>query len=90
VNENRISHGLVKNVHYLNRKKQAKIQWLQNPNQSKIDNPNNIIREASRHVRNKRSNIGELKIDEFEISKISEIYIGLSMTLRRVNGLKLI
>jgi hypothetical protein len=31
-----------------------------------------------------RSNIGELKIDELEISKISDICIGLSMILRWV------
>jgi hypothetical protein len=64
------------------------MQWLQDPNQSNIDNLNNIIREASRHVKKNRSNIGELKIDELEISKISEIRIGLSMILRRVNIIK--
>jgi hypothetical protein len=74
----------------LYRRKQAKMQWLQDPNQSNIDNPNNSMRESSRHVRKKRNNTGELKIDEIEISKISEICIRLSMILRRVNGLKLI
>jgi len=60
------------------------MQWLQDPNQSNIDNLNNIIREASRHVKKNRCNIGELKIYELEITKISEICIGLSMILRRV------
>jgi len=34
----------------------------------------------------KSSNIGELKIDELELSKPSGICIGLSMILRRING----
>jgi hypothetical protein len=66
------------------------MQWIEDPNQSIIYNLKNIIREASRHVRKNRSNIGEINIDELEISKISEFCIGLSVILRRVNGLKLI
>jgi len=41
----------------LNQRKQAKMRWLQNPNQSIVDNLNNISREASRHSRNKRRDI---------------------------------
>ena len=32
----------------LDRRKQAKMQWLQDPNQSNVDNLNNIRHEASR------------------------------------------
>jgi hypothetical protein len=34
--------------------RQAKMQRLQNAKQSNVDNLNNIIREASRHFRNKK------------------------------------
>jgi hypothetical protein len=36
---------------FLSQRKQAKIQWLQNPNQSNLDNVNNTRREASRYFR---------------------------------------
>jgi hypothetical protein len=35
-------------------KKQAKLQWLQDPNETNGDNLNNIRRETSRHFRNKK------------------------------------
>jgi len=44
-------------LHFLGQRKQAKMQWLQDPNQSDVDNLNNIRCEGSRHFRNKRSNI---------------------------------
>ena len=37
----------------LDQTKQAKMQWLQDPNQNIVDNLNNVKREASRHFRNK-------------------------------------
>jgi hypothetical protein len=40
------------------------MQWVQDPNQSNIDNPNNVRREASRHFRNKRKGYLKAKIDE--------------------------
>jgi hypothetical protein len=42
---------------FLDQRKQAKMQWLQNPNQSNVDNLNNVRHEASRHCRKKRRNI---------------------------------
>jgi len=41
-------------LHYLDQKKQAKMQCVQDPSQSNVDNLNNIRREASRHFRNKK------------------------------------
>ena len=35
-------------VRFLDQWKRAKVQWLQDPNQSKEDNLNNVRREASR------------------------------------------
>jgi hypothetical protein len=41
----------------LDQRKQAKMQWVQDPSQSFVDNLNNVRREASRHFRKKRRNI---------------------------------
>jgi len=40
-------------VRFLDQRKQAKVQWLQDPNQSKVDDPDNVRHEASRQIRNK-------------------------------------
>jgi hypothetical protein len=50
----------------LDKRKQAKIQWLRNPNKSNGDNPHNVRREASRHFRNKNKEYLEAKINELE------------------------
>jgi hypothetical protein len=39
---------------FLDQKKQDKLQWLWEPNQSNVDNLNNVRREASRHFGNKK------------------------------------
>ena len=41
----------------LDQRKQAKMQWVQDPSQSNADNPNNVRRDASRHFRKKRRHI---------------------------------
>jgi hypothetical protein len=40
-------------VGFLDRRKQAKMQWVQNPSRSNADTLNNVRRDASRHFRNK-------------------------------------
>jgi hypothetical protein len=40
---------------FLHHGKQAKMQWLQDPNQNNVDTLNNIKREASRHFRKKEN-----------------------------------
>jgi hypothetical protein len=42
------------------------MQWLQNPNQSNVDNLNTVRREASRHFRNKKKEYLKAKINELE------------------------
>jgi hypothetical protein len=42
---------------FLGQRKQAKIQWLQDPNQSNLDNLKNARRDASKHFSNKKRNI---------------------------------
>ena len=39
---------------FLNQRKQAKMQWLQDSSQSNVDNLNNVRHEARRHFRNKK------------------------------------
>jgi hypothetical protein len=66
--------------------------WLQDPNQSNVDNPNSVRREASRHCRNKKKEYLKAKIDELETNskrRISETCLGKTMTLRRVTSLQL-
>jgi hypothetical protein len=41
-------------LQFLDQRKQATMQWLQDLNQSNIDNLNNVRHEASRHVSNKK------------------------------------
>jgi hypothetical protein len=49
----------------LDQRKQAKLQWLQDPSEINGDNLNNIRRETSRHFRNKkREYMKGKKIDE--------------------------
>jgi len=42
---------------FLDQRKQAKIQWVQDPNQRNVDSINNVRRETRRHFRNKKTNI---------------------------------
>jgi len=59
---------------FLNQRKQAKMQWLQDPNQSNVDNVNNISWEASRHFRNKNKMYFKSKLDVLETnSKINNL-----------------
>jgi len=73
----------------LDKRKQTKLQWLQDSNQSNVDNLNNVTREASRHFRIKKKEYLKAEIDKRETNskiKISETCTGTSMTLRRVTN----
>jgi hypothetical protein len=63
-------------------RKRAKLQWLQNPNQSNLDNLNNARCEASRHFRNKKRKYLKDKINELETNSknknIRKQYRGIS------------
>jgi hypothetical protein len=45
---------------FLDQRKQAKIQWLQIPEERNAGNLNNVRHEAGRHFRNKRRNNGNV------------------------------
>jgi hypothetical protein len=48
---------------FLDQRKQAKIQWIQDPSQSNGDNLNNVRRDVSRHLRNKKKAYLKAKIE---------------------------
>ena len=55
-------------LNFLDKRKQAKLQWVQDPSQSNVDNLNNVRREASRHFRNKKKAYLKAKIEDLEIN----------------------
>ena len=69
-------------LHFLGQRKPAKMQWLQDPSQSNIDNLNNIRREASRYFKNKEKEYLIAKIDGLEanrkIKNISDLYMDIN------------
>jgi len=73
--------------------KQTIMQWLKDPNQSNIDNPNCVICEASRHFRNKKMEHLKGKTDELQTNSknknIRDLYRGIN-DFRRVTSLILI
>jgi len=54
------------------------MQWLQDPNQSDVDNLNNVRREVNKHSRKRKKEYLRAKIDELEytsnIKNIRDIY----------------
>jgi hypothetical protein len=45
------------------------MQWVQDPNQSSVDNLNNVRLEASRHFRNKNKEYLKTKVYELETNR---------------------
>ena len=72
----------MKKFRFLNHKKQAKIQKLQDLNQSNVDNLSDVKRGASRHSRNKQKEYLKTKIDELETKSKTkntrDIYMDIS------------
>ena len=52
-------------LYFLDERKQAELQWVQNPSQNNVDNLNNVRSEASRHFRNKKAYL-RAKIEDLE------------------------
>jgi hypothetical protein len=65
----------IKCLGILDQRKQAKMQWIQDPSQSNVDNLNNARRDASRHFRNKKKEY--LKANS-KIKNIRGLYRGIS------------
>jgi hypothetical protein len=66
----------------VDRRKQAKLQWLQDPTVVNEDNLRNVRREASRHFRNKKREYLKDKITETELNSknknIRDLYRGIT------------
>jgi hypothetical protein len=50
----------------LDQRKQAKMQWIQDPSQSNVDNLNNVRRDVGRHFRNGKKAYLKAEIEELE------------------------
>ena len=68
-------------IGFLDQMKQAKMQWLQDPNQSNVYNLNHVRSKANRHSRNKKKEYLKAKIEELEtnskIKNIRDLYMGI-------------
>jgi archaellum biogenesis ATPase FlaH len=77
----------------LDQRKQAKMQWIQDPSKSNVDKINNVRCDASRYFRNKKKAYFKAKIEELEsnskINNIRNLYRAL-MTSRRDTNLELL
>jgi hypothetical protein len=66
----------------LDQRKQAKLQWLQNPSQTNADNLNNVRCETSKTFRNKKKEYFKEKINKLETNirnkSIRDLYRGIS------------
>ena len=80
-------HMNLKCSQILDQNKQAKMQWLQDPKQSNLDNLKHLRHDTSRHFRNKMKEYLKVKIDELEKYQTC---IGASVTLRSITILELI
>jgi len=67
---------------FLDKRKQAKMQWIHDPSQSNVDDLNHVRRNASRHFRNKEKAYLKAKIEELEsnskIKNIRDLYRGIN------------
>jgi midasin (ATPase involved in ribosome maturation) len=69
----------------LDETKHAKMQRLQDPHQSHVDNLYNVRREASRHFRNKKKEYLEAEIDKLE-TNINPLPVQLNLLLPGLEG----
>ena len=69
-------------VGFLDQKKQAKMQRIQDPSRNNVDNLCNVRRDASRHFRNKKKAYLKTKIEELEtnskINNVRDLYRGIN------------
>ena len=67
---------------FLEKRKQAKLKWIQDPSQSNVDNLNNVRCEVSRYFRNKKKAYLTAKIEELEtnskIKNVRDLYRGIN------------
>jgi hypothetical protein len=73
----------------VDQRKQAKLQWLQDPSEANEDNLSDVRREASRHFRNNKREYLKDKINELESNSknknIRDLYRGINEFKRVTN-----
>jgi hypothetical protein len=73
----------------LDQRKQAKLQWLQDPSEINGDNLNNVRHEASRYFRNKKWEYLKDKINELAMNSknmnIRDLYRGINEFKKATN-----
>jgi hypothetical protein len=72
---------------FFDQRKQAKMQWVQDPSQNNVDNLNNVRHEGFRHLRGgRREEYLKAKIDELEtdckIKNIRDLYRGINYIMK--------
>ena len=69
-------------VVFSDQRKQAKMQWIQDPSRSNVDNLDNVRCNASRHFRNKQKVYLIAKIEELEtnskVNNVRDLYRGIN------------
>ena len=69
-------------VDFLDQRKQAKMQWIQDPSRSNVDNQNNVGCNVSRHFRNKKKAYLKAKIEELgtksKVNNVRDLYRGIN------------
>ena len=87
-----MNHGLINNnVFFLDQRKQAKMQWVQDPSRSIVDNLSNVRPDISRHCRNKKKEYLKSKMEEHETNskiKSSRNLYGASVIVTKVTTLE--
>jgi len=67
---------------FLDQRKQAKMQWIQDPSRSNVNNLNNVRCNASRCFKNKKKAYLEAKIEELETNSkannVRDLYRGIN------------
>jgi hypothetical protein len=58
---------------FLDQRKEATMQCLQDPTQSNVDNLNNVRRQANRHFRTKKEEYLKAKIEELQTNSKKKI-----------------
>jgi hypothetical protein len=71
---------------FLDERKRAKMQLVQDPSQSNVDNLNNVRREASRHFRNKSNEYMKAKIEELCIETLLCASVGTASHQHRLEA----
>ena len=62
---------------FLDQKKLAKMQWVQDPSQNNVDNLNCVRTKDSKHFRNKKMEYLKAKIEDLETNGILQYIRGL-------------